>query len=840
IGPSSDYFKEGLLLVGDKRAQLEKLLKENTYDGFVFLATSPAAWPKDLQYWLTARLLEGAGIAVLGNDSTWGLPGRGEADDELTATIPRDAMTRAVPSTNGVYRNHLGDPMPPLERIEIPLEVPPVRRFTLGKGRYDVFSVRHTGGYIATAISPQAEMPPDELFQAEYFCGLSCRIVLDALGRLPERRLLRVEAPGAPLPPATAGEVTLLTAGPRPFAGTVRRVLRDRWGRVQASGTQKVAVTAGTNHIALAVPPLDAGDYYADAWLLDGTKVVDWASARFTVRACDGGPCRCNPSCRSLLPAPALQEISFVHRTIGPGEALAATVTVAHATSATTLRAEIRDIRGRVTERVGGITAAGGAAGIVLPSSRLWHTFQNLDVFLEQDGRVLDRRSHTFFYRHPERDDYAIFTDSDATGRILDHRQEILRGYGIQLFQGNGAPELLAKGGDITTRFWLSGSNNRTGGSLASDAYHRGVAATFRHIATQLRERNGRFVSTGDDSGVASDFASNYPNWIPPFFRRIRQKYEAAGVGAAEYRRQRGLPGGGNSFFWWMDSVNVPELVSMKLQPGDLRDFTDAFREAYRTIEEFNHANGTAFASWAAITEETLPRIKPALAPDVIGFQNWLRNKYGEIARLNAAWGVQTNSFAAIDPKLVADQTEKGVFAPAIDKTTYLEDLFIRHMKSVAEAVHAVDPTIGIGQGAASFGNIVPEVLAHTDTIIPYIGPLDIELARALPHKWVGETIGIYGGKKVPDAMRRKQVWHGLFTGCNFSWFWSACIAGLHGDLTTNPGRSGVMLESYREVTRGPDALLLRGRRLNDGIAILHSRSSGHMTPHAQEMSTHA
>ena len=53
-----------------------------------------------------------------------------------------------------------------------------------------------------------------------------------------------------------------------------------------------------------------------------------------------------------------------------------------------------------------------------------------------------------------------------------------------------------------------------------------------------------------------------------------------------------------------------------------------------------------------------------------------------------------------------------------------------------------------------------------------------------------------------------------------------------------NPNRSGTMAATIREMKQGIASCLLRGERRHDGIAILHSRASGHMDGIMKEMST--
>src|SRR6185437_2566557 len=302
-------------------------------------------------------------------------------------------------------------------------------------------------------------------------------------------------------------------------------------------------------------------------------------------------------------------------------------------------------------------------------------------------------------------------------------RRQAMRSFGVNVFENTSNPEdVLGDGCDLATRYWLSGSSNETGGSVASDVYHRDLAKTFRRLTRTFASRGATFVSTGDDSGVSSDFDRNYPNWVMPLMKRFAEKYPPASragdrypIAPAAFFKERGLPSSGE--YWrllW--NVTLQQIKSMKLQDGDLQVFIDAFKDAYPTIAAFNRASGTSFSSFESITAEDIKKINPPCSPDELGFQDWLAKKYREIGALNQAWGAEEKGFEAIMPATEPSHLiAEGKYAAALDKREYLEDLFIGHMTTAGRAAHSVDPDMGIGQGAASFDNVIPEVLEQTD-----------------------------------------------------------------------------------------------------------------------------
>jgi len=814
IGPDTDYYKEGILLYPQKKAQLQKLLA-NPYDAYIFLDVSPNVLPPDLQYVVTQKLLNGAAVVVF-QSRDWDFPGLAaakiEKDTALRESMPWRSMTRLAPSGKSWLTN-TGADIQPLDRGAIPLEVPPVTKITVGKGHYANFQPGGGGYFYTSPLTPHFEQDPDELFQAEYYYGLAAKIILDAAGKRAPQQIGGINCGN--IASGIKGTATATLGGPA-FQGQMRVVVRSQWGKILSDTRQPLTLAGGQQQTPLAIPALGAGNYYLEAWLLQNDKVVDWASQRFSAQG-----------------AAKIAEVKLDNATVAEGKTLTAEVTVAGASPAARLRAEVRDINGRISQRKAGITITNGKARITVNVGKPWCTEQHLDLYLDDGGAAVDRKTAEFFVNRAEHDDFSVYTDGSSGNYYGVLRNRVLRDIGVDIFESWNAEDLLGVNGDIGGRWWLSASTNETGGSLASDAFHKNLDATLQQFARMYAARGGRFISTGDDSGVASDFTDTYPNWVMPLIKRFAAKYRYQ-----DFWQIRGVPNA-SDYAHWMWSGKLSDILAMKLQPGDFELFLEAFKEAYPTIAEFNRANGTAFAGFEAIKPEDLKTVNPPFVPDVIGFQDWLKAKYRTIDALNAVWGTAEKSFETIRPgQLIQELTAAGKNAANLDKQTYLEDLFIREMRTAGRAVHAVDPNMGVGQGAASFDNIIPEVLQGTDTYVPYLADVNIEIGRSFPHKWVGQTLGVYGGKAVKAPARTQQTWHVLFTGGNFIWYWSASTGVLMGDLSMNLNRSGAMAAAIHEMKQGIASCLLRGQRRHDGIAILHSRASGNMGGIIKEMGT--
>jgi len=827
LAPATDYYKEDILLYPEKVRRLKALFR-NAYDVIVFIDMSPSGLPGDMQFDLTGKLLSGTPIVSF-QSRQWsfhGLPGRKWQDDTtLIRSIPHEHMTQL--RQEGYVIDHRGMALDTLDRKPVPLAVPPVKKIQVGEGTYYSFTPGAGGYFFSNSLTPGSQQDPDEYFQAEYYYGLATRIILEASGRLGVVRVEEVVTPEQPLAAGMPGTLAVKVAGS--VQGSLKVVIRNRLGQSLHTATSPAATTEDKRTLAATVPPLPAGDYYLDAFLSANGKPCGWASQRFSVAT---------PT--------HIGAVEFASRTVRKGETLEASVTVSNPPGGAVVRADLRDVNGRIVERLEGVRIKNGTAKVRITLSRTWFTYSKLDLAVVHKGRAVAVKTVEVFTPSRAADDFTVFTDGGGNHAYGDLRHRVLREYGSNLLEPSGnAIDSLACGADITTRYWLSHSLNETGGSLASDVYHRKLDATMRTVAGFLAAKGGRFISTGDDSGVAFEFASTYPNWVMPLIGGLARKhgftihptYGTPVVDRAFFTK-RGLAHG--EYWRWLWRASVNEIINMTLQPGDLDVFKAAFKESYPNISEFNRANGTGFKDFASITAEDLKTIKPPFAPDAIGFQDWLRKRYGTIAELNAIWGCEETSFETIKPvKVINALLAERKYAAQLDKAEYLEDLFIQHMATAARAVRETSPEIGIGQGAGSFANIIPEVMAHTDTFAPYLENVGIEIARAFPHRWVGQTLGVYGGKAVKSTARENQVWHGLFSGANFMWLWSASTGVLMGDLTMNPNRSGTMCENIREAKRGIAASLIRARRLHDGIAILTSRRAGHLSGVVKDLNTH-
>lgn len=859
IGVSGDYYNEGLWYVPKKRAELERALKENgPFDAFVFMGCRTETWPMELQCWLWERVAEGAKVIVHNGDGRSTLPmHKYPQQKELAEGIPGGMTALAVDRTAPSGLKSV-----PATPVMSHLVTAP-----FGKGSYSDFSTGKKGGYVHTSIAtPAWNVAADRLFQDEYCFAWAVRCYMQALGLRSQRRAVSVADSLKTVESDKPFTVALKTEGEGDWTGEIGWLVRSADGTViRKERTRKVSLPAKAGHVSLPVDALAAGRYTVDVFLYDSKRnIVDFAAGAVEAKSEAGYiACGCSKECKEIIDNPVISSFKpGAFRIPNDAAKITAGVEVAPVTKGLEIVAELRDVRNRVLSRsTFPVDPETGKAAVSLDQVKCYDwTCVFLDVKLMHGSRRLDAKSESLFRHRGDVNDYQIFCGAPGMGGYMGAaRLALLQNYGVNLYQVYGVDRsVLFHGGDIVLRDRIPGGTPDKGGSLSNPWWQKHLVRRYRANAASICKNNGRWISLGDDSGNPIDFYNSVPDFVPAWVERqidsiakrgkvladrgvvrpvttaCREWYESFGLKPSRVTEDLGSYWG----FEYYPKSEWKTVLNCAKTPAQLKDYIDSFKDAYGTVERFNvHANAS-IKDWKDLTFEMLRSLKFERSPEWCNFLFWLRDIYGnDIAKFNETWGIDVKSFFDIKRPLIDEQKMKGVYAPAIDMQTFLEKAFIDQCKAIAQGVKSADPTVGLGFGASGLGNTFGESIKHLDTVCPYAGSDVIELTRGQKHRYIGETIGIYGGRQIGKAMRYHQVWHGLLTGCNFSWYWDSCFVS--GDLTLNPGRHGWMLEAYREILGGPAALCIRSKRQNDGIRVLVSANSGHFNALVNEMNTH-
>ena len=241
-------------------------------------------------------------------------------------------------------------------------------------------------------------------------------------------------------------------------------------------------------------------------------------------------------------------------------------------------------------------------------------------------------------------------------------------------------------------------------------------------------------------------------------------------------------------------------------------------------------------------------------------FASWLRGRYADVEAVNRAWGTSYAAFDDAAPirKAKALAAARDASAPEFGPLCHWVDhqLFLDHMlmgwhREVADAVEAVDT------GAVAWYDCTVEgwprpgsafdfwqLAGNSRFCVQYLNPIvhDIIRSAATNDAYHGTWYGGYGlYNYYPFYDAEFQPWwcvfrginlHGLYYGGNSStWFEERLIAPDLGCVTTFER----IMANIDELRGGIARLLFNARRLNDGIAVVYSAPSLHLTAMYEE-----
>jgi beta-galactosidase len=274
------------------RAATETRLSPNArYQAILIGSLSWTGIPEEVRKRILAQVNAGAGLVYVNPT---------DADDELQAAFaaaadsPATKLAASLPlealALDRDVEMPFGAKSPDFKPRHVgPLEI---KAGKLGAGRV-IFLDYHdqrNAGYpwrsvtgLTQSLTPDVEYDP--LFY-DYYHAILAKTVLWA-ARQDVAVSIRADKSTASLPrsalPAKPLSFTLTTTNTEPRRYTLHYEVRDRRGQVVASGDRPITLSAQPVAFAPEVPRLARGLYMVDLWAMRDEKVVNWASAAFTV-----------------------------------------------------------------------------------------------------------------------------------------------------------------------------------------------------------------------------------------------------------------------------------------------------------------------------------------------------------------------------------------------------------------------------------------------------------------------------------------------------------------------------------------------------------------------------
>jgi hypothetical protein len=221
------------------------------------------------------------------------------------------------------------------------------------------------------------------------------------------------------------------------------------------------------------------------------------------------------------------------------------------------------------------------------------------------------------------------------------------------------------------------------------------------------------------------------------------------------------------------------------------------------------------------------------------GFRRYLRETYGDVAKLNTAWGT---SFGSFDEVTVAvARARQGELAKADpDNHAAAYDLFyfpgwnfIQMGKNARDWIRKAcdDPQAGIGfegSGHIARGMCDPELVCREfDMWVPYTS-ISEEFVRSIaPRKFLRSS---WIGYDRDATNHCSHAWRQVMMGADSIWYWMwSTIGAWQGFQSPNlepPEPVREMLDDTRVVREGLGDLLLASDMQHDGVAVLYSYPS--------------
>jgi hypothetical protein len=312
---------------------------------------------------------------------------------------------------------------------------------------------------------------------------------------------------------------------------------------------------------------------------------------------------------------------------------------------------------------------------------------------------------------------------------------------------------------------------------------------------------------------IATDFYSTYHeytegrpvNWR---FQEVKRRYKENPNDPSVFIREPSL-----SDSKWLDRISHRLFANVR-----------AFRR-YKPLF-YNLADEPGIADLSAFWDFDFS------PPSLAGMREWLRRRYGSLARLDAEWGARFRSWNKVVPEttdqamLRSDQN----FAPWADFKEWMDVAFARALRTGTEAVHAADPNaVAAIEGAQIPGwggydySRLPKAV---DAIEVYDHGENLELVRSFNPRAVLLTTSFPKAAAIAAGRyEAHRVWRELLRGTRGLILWDP--KGEFVDAKGKIGPRGREAAPYfREIRGGLGALLINSKRHFDPAAILYSPMS--------------
>ncbi|MDW8028635.1 MAG: beta-galactosidase [Armatimonadota bacterium] len=206
--------------------------------------------------------------------------------------------------------------------------------------------------------------------------------------------------------------------------------------------------------------------------------------------------------------------------------------------------------------------------------------------------------------------------------------------------------------------------------------------------------------------------------------------------------------------------------------------------------------------------------------------RKWLQNRYGDLSRLNEAWGKQFRSWEEVLPDTFEEAMRSRKFVSWAEHREFMDSVFVDVWRQAREAARKVDTKAkisisGTPEPEAYGGYDWFELIKNLDALLPYLGVDVGEMQRSFSD--IPRTPWSAGyGVKGEDLLF--SVWRTVFNQCRGIAVFSLA-AMLEPDLTL-PKPAKDFVQFTRSLKKGLGKLLIHAQPLRPQVAIYHSMPS--------------
>lgn len=208
------------------------------------------------------------------------------------------------------------------------------------------------------------------------------------------------------------------------------------------------------------------------------------------------------------------------------------------------------------------------------------------------------------------------------------------------------------------------------------------------------------------------------------------------------------------------------------------------------------------------------------------GFRIWLQHEYPSLSALNTSWGTTFPNWGDVFPMTTEEAQRHGNFAPWSDHRVYMEQEFVKALRTAREMVREIDP----GAPASISGTQIPT--AHNganwyeiDQIMDYLQPYSGGNQNPMHYLFrPGILLTGFTGYGLTGPALHHEQWERLFYGhTGASIFWHYTI--LNPDLTlSEQGKD--LAEAFGKIQSGIGRVFMNSKVREDGVAIHFSMAS--------------